>query len=219
MDITYLGHSSFKLRSKDSVVVMDPFDKSVGLPLPSLSADLVTVSHEHGDHSNAKAVKGTARRSEPFIVDSPGEYEVQGSSVFGVSSFHDDKKGEERGKNILFVVHMDGVSVAHLGDLGHIPTEKQIEELDGVDVLLCPVGGVYSLDPKQAAEVVAMIQPSYVVPMHYKTESHDKKLFGEMHPVEDFLKEMGVTEPKIIDKFSPSLLNMPDETEVILLTI
>ncbi len=104
MDITYLGHSSFKLKGKQGIVVTDPFDKSVGFSFPSVSADIVTVSHGHGDHNNAKGVSGTTARPEPWIVTTAGEYEIAGISVFGYETFHDGTKGSERGKNVVYKI-------------------------------------------------------------------------------------------------------------------
>ncbi|OGV92761.1 hypothetical protein A3B57_01985 [Microgenomates group bacterium RIFCSPLOWO2_01_FULL_47_10] len=217
MDISYLGHSCFRLRGKTATVVMDPYSREVGFSLPGVTADIVTISHDHADHNAALAVKGTARRSEPFVISAPGEYEILGTSVFGVPSFHDSKNGQQRGKNVMFVVHIDGFAVAHLGDLGHTLSDKQIEELDGVDILLCPVGGEYTIDAKEAAEVINEIGPSYVIPMHFQTPKHDAKTFSKVAPLQTFLSYMGAVEAKRADKLTPSLLSMPEETEVIVL--
>lgn len=216
MDITYLGHSCFKLRSSNATVVTDPFDKSIGLALPRMSADVVTVSHEHDDHNNVKAVSGTARRNNPFIVNAPGEYEVVGVSVFGVPTFHDDKGGEERGPNIAYSIVIDGVSIVHLGDLGHTLTDAQVSELNGVDVLLCPVGGHYTIGPKQVGEIVSALEPSYLIPMHYQTNQHDKKMFEQVGTLEDFLKDFG-GEHKQMDKLSVTKNQLPEEMELVVL--
>lgn len=218
MEITYLGHSCFKLRSSQATVVTDPFSGVVGLPLPRVSADVVTVSHEHDDHNNVAVVTGTARRSEPFVIRAPGEYEVMGISVFGLPTFHDKKQGAERGKNTMFVIHIDGMSVAHLGDLGHPLSEKQLEELDGVDVLLSPVGGVYTIDPAEAVGVINDISPAIVVPMHFRTSQHKQDVFGKLATVDDFLKEIGVSEATPKEKLSVTSATLPEETEVVVLT-
>ncbi len=220
MDITYFGHSCFKLRGKELTVVMDPFSKKgVGFDLPSLSADIVTSSHDHADHSNISAVKGTSRREEPFVIKHPGEYEIMGASVFGVKSFHDNKNGEKRGKNTMFVVHIDGIAVGHLGDLGEDKlSDKQLDELGGIDVLLCPVGGVYTIGPKEAADIINAIQPSYVIPMHFKTKKHSDT-FAKVSTLDDFLKEFGATEAKRSDKLAVSQLSLPEETEVLVLEV
>lgn len=211
-----MGHACFKLRTASATVVMDPYSSGVGLSLPRVSADVVTVSHGHDDHNNFSAVSGTARRDKPFIIDAPGEYEVGGISVFGVSAFHDDKKGEDRGKNVIFSVLLDGISVVHLGDLGHKLSESQVAELNGVDVLLCPVGGVYTIGPKEVGEVVSAIDPSYLIPMHYKTDEHDAKLFSELATVDEFLSVFG-SEAKREEKLSVSRTSVPEELEVVVL--
>ena len=217
MDITYLGHSCFKLKSTGATVVTDPYENSLGFNLPSVSADVVTVSHDHGDHNNIKAVSRTARRDRPFVIDEIGEYEILGVSVFGVASYHDDEEGAKRGKNRIFSILIDGVSVVHLGDLGHQLSDKQVEQINGVDVLLVPVGGVYTIDPAGAAKVVADLEPAMVVPMHYKTDKHNPEAFGGLAGVEEFLKEMGVGNVETTDKLSVSRVSLPEETKVVVL--
>lgn len=217
MDISYLGHSCFKLKGKNSSVITDPFEKEVGFSLPRLSADVVTVSHDHFDHNNWKGVTGTARRTNPFVIDTPGEYEVLGVSVFGVKTYHDDKKGEERGENVVYSILIDGVSVVHLGDLGHKLSESAVSDLNGVDVLLCPVGGTYTINPKEAVEIISAIEPSIVVPMHYKSDKHDQEKFGQLSSVEEFLAELG-KEAQKSDRLSVNKTSLPEEMEVVVLT-
>jgi L-ascorbate metabolism protein UlaG (beta-lactamase superfamily) len=217
MDITYLGHSAFKLRGKNGSVVTDPYDNSVGFSMPKVSADLVTVSHEHDDHNAVQKVSASTRRDEVYAIRAPGEYEISEIGVFGWGSYHDNQKGEERGKNTIFVLHIDGIRVVHLGDLGHVLDESLEEDIGDVDVLLVPVGGVYTINAAEAAEVVRRLQPGFVIPMHYKTDSHNAKTFGELDGVEAFLKEMSAEEAKVQDKFTvPSLV--PEETEVVWLS-
>lgn len=216
MDISYLGHAGFKLKGAGVSVVMDPFGSSVGFEFSRTSADVVTVSHGHEDHNNVSAVSGTARRKKPFLIDKPGEYEVGGVSVFGISTYHDDQKGKERGKNIVFSVMLEEVTVAHLGDLGHELSDRQVAELNGVDVLLCPVGGHYTIGPKVAMKVIAAVEPSVLVPMHYRTGKHDKKVFSQVAPLEEFLKEFG-GEAKKQEKLSITRASMPEEMELVVL--
>lgn len=217
MIITYHGHSCFKLRGKDGSVVTDPYEDAIGLSLPSLSADIVTLSHDHADHNQAARISGTARRPKPFVIDHLGEYEVGGTSVFGVKSYHDDTQGAERGVNAIFTIALDGVRACHLGDLGHELTEDQINDIGIIDVLFVPVGGVYTINAKQAVAVVRALEPSIVVPMHYKTPAHDAKRFGELQTVEDFLKEFGAESATTVDKLKVEADRLPEEIEVVVL--
>ena len=217
MTITYLGHSSFKLKGKKGTVVTDPYHEYVGFRMPSTSADIVTVSHDHQDHNAIEQISGTARRKNPFIINQAGEYEVGGISVFGVPSYHDDKQGSLRGNNIIFTTLIDHVSVCHLGDLGHDLTPALIEAIGSVDVLLIPVGGVYTIDPKLATKIIHTLEPAYAIPMHYRTPEHDNKVFGELATLEEFIKEYGA-EPQILSKLEVDKLRLPEETELISLT-
>lgn len=217
MDISYLGHASFKLRGRQSILITDPYDSSVGFNLPRVSADVVTVSHDHPDHNNYQNISGTARRKEPFIVKSPGEYEISGISVFGVQSFHDDSDGKERGRNTIFVIYLDDVTIVHLGDLGHVLTDRQVKEIRDVDVLLIPVGGKYTIGTKEALTVVNQLQPLYVIPMHYRTKLHKKETFGELSSVDNFLKEAGYEQAEYMGKLTVTKSQLPEEMEVIVL--
>ncbi len=207
MDITYLGHSSFRLKGKNATVVTDPYD-GIGLKYPKhVTADIVTVSHGHGDHNAVTVVEGT-----PYVVQGPGEYEVKGVDIVGIGSFHDDTKGEERGANTIYRIEVDGVSIVHLGDLGHVPTAAQIEDMGVVHVLLVPVGGHYTIDAKQAVEVINEIEPSIVIPMHYNRAELDQKIFEKVESLDVFLKAFGkegvVAQPKLVitkDKIPPEM--------------
>jgi L-ascorbate metabolism protein UlaG (beta-lactamase superfamily) len=217
MTITYHGHSCFKLKGKIGSVVTDPYDNYVGFSLPSLSADMVTVSHQHNDHNHISRVSGTARREKPFIVDHLGEYEVGGISVFGVKSFHDEAEGKERGDNAIFTIVVDGVRVCHLGDLGHELSETQLNEIGSVDVLLVPVGGQVTINAKQAVAVTRAIDPYFVIPMHYRTSEHNSEKFGELGTLEDFLKELGAEGVVPVDKLKVESDRLPEEMEVVVL--
>lgn len=215
MEITYFGHSAFKLRGKNGTVVTDPYSSKIGLSFPSVSADVITVSHDHADHNAIGQVKGTARRAQPFLISYPGEYEVGGISVFGLPTYHDDQKGAERGENTVFTIVMDEVKICHLGDLGHALTNEQLEELGEVDVLICPVGGHFTIDPKMAVKVIQQIEPYYVIPMHYKTSAHSAE-FADLKPLEAFLKEYGAS-PSPVAKLSVEKSKMPEETALVVL--
>ena len=192
MDLTWLGHGCFRLRGKNAVAVTDPYPPALGPRLARLEADLVTVSHPHPNHSNVQAVK------DARVIDGPGEYEVKGITVNGVPAFHDDSKGEERGRNTVFLIEVDDVRVCHLGDLGHRLDDASLEVIGSVDILLVPVGGGNSLDASRAAEVVRQIEPRMVVPMHYAVPAVKKQLEG----VDRFLKEMGAPETEPLQRLS-----------------
>lgn len=213
MDITYLGHSSFKLRGKHVTVVTDPFGSMVGLPFPKhASADIVTISHDHEDHNAVGVVEGN-----PFVVAGPGEYEIKGVGIVGIGVFHDETGGTKRGKNTMYRIELDGMSVVHLGDLGHELSSIQVDSLDGVDILFVPVGGIYTIDAAGAAKLVSEVEPSMVIPMHYNRPGLDQKAFGSLTGVDVFLKEMGKTDVAPQPKLSVTKEKLPEEMQVIVL--
>lgn len=214
MDITYLGHSSFRLRGKSATLVTDPFDpKTVGMKYSGVSADIVTISHGHDDHNQSSLVKDVQR-----VISGPGEYEIKGVSVIGIPSYHDEKKGELRGKNTIYVIEMDGLRTVHLGDLGHTLSEDTLEDLGTVDILLIPVGGEYTIGPTQAAELVSTIEPSITIPMHYHAEGINEEIFGKISKVDNFLKEVGL--PTVTaDKFSIKKDELQEEQKIVVLEI
>jgi L-ascorbate metabolism protein UlaG (beta-lactamase superfamily) len=215
MEITYVNHSCFKIKGKNGTVVTDPFQSSIGVSLPTISADVVTLSHGHEDHNAADKISGTARRKDPFVISEPGEYEIAGVSVFGLTSFHDDAKGEERGKNTIFTMFMEDLRICHLGDLGHELTDELVEEIGTIDALLIPVGGFYTIDAKQAVKIIQQLEPSYVIPMHYRTAKHNAT-FEQVAPLDTFLKEYGMS-PAPVAKLNMEKNKMPEETELVVL--
>ncbi len=216
MEITYLGHSSFKLKGKNGTVILDPYNDDIGLKFPNVSADIVVVSHQHHDHNATNKITGTTRRAKPFIVSEPGEYEVGGISVFGIPTYHDDEKGAKHGQNTVFTILIDDVLVCHLGDLGHALTNEQVTQIGSIDVLLCPVGGDFTIGPKQAVKTIHELEPSYAIPMHFRTEKHDKS-FSELKTLSDFLKEYGLS-PAPQAKLNVEKLRLPEETELVVLS-
>lgn len=205
MKLTWYGLSCFRItQSKYATVVTDPYGESLGLGAPQLRADVVTVSHEAKGHSNVDAVSGYEH-----VLDGPGEYEI--GSVFITSTASDNKIN---GRNVLFLFDYGGVTVAHLGDMRKVPTQNQIEALEEVNVLLVPVGGGQSLNAAQAAELVSMLEPNIVIPMHY----HLPQLNVELDGVDRFLKEMGVTDLEPEDNLKVYSTRLPEETEVVLLS-
>lgn len=214
MKITFLGHSSFKIEASGVTVVTDPFDSGkVGLPFPKVEAGLVLSSHDHFDHNAVDAVAG-----EPFVISGPGEYEVGGIKVRGFETFHDDKEGKERGKNTVYLFQVEDVTLCHLGDLGHVLGENVVEEIGDLDVLFVPVGGVYTINPEEAAKVSAQLEPKYIVPMHYRIKGM-AKTFDELQPVSTFLEEMGVEDLEPKKELSVSKKSLPEEPEVVVLEI
>jgi len=189
MEISYLGHSSFKIKTKSATVITDPFDpKMVGLKYSGVEGDIVTISHAHSDHNAADKVVGAKK-----VLEGPGEYEVMGVSLIGYPSFHDSKKGEERGKNTIFVIEAEGLRIAHLGDLGHALSDDLVNELGSIDILMIPVGGVFTIGPKDAVEIVGKIDPYFIIPMHYAVPGLNAETFAGIGAVEPFLKEIGMT--------------------------
>jgi L-ascorbate metabolism protein UlaG (beta-lactamase superfamily) len=209
MHITWYGHSCFRLRSRKGSVVTDPFSEEIGYNLPRLRADIVTVSHNHPDHSNVKGVKGN-----PKVIDGPGEYEIKGIFIIGISAFHDGRRGKLRGRNTVYVFDFEELTVCHLGDLGHVPTESELEDLGDVDVLLIPVGGVTTIEPAKASEVISLVEPRIVIPMHYRTKAlKDSKL----RPVDQFLTEMGVKKTDPQDSLDVTKGKLPTDTQVVMM--
>ena len=212
MDIIYVGHSCFRLKGKNTILVTDPFNPStVGLSLKTMTADIVTVSHQHDDHNFLDAVSNVKK-----VIDGPGEYEISGVSIIGLPSFHDDKKGKIRGKNIIFIIEMDGLRIVHLGDLGHKLSEQEIESLGSIDILMVPTGGEFTIGPTDAAEVTRAIDPYIIIPMHYKVEGLKKDIYEKLSTVDEFLKDMGVSVERA-DKLTVKKDSLTDEQKVVIL--
>ena len=172
--IKWLGHACFLITSSKGVKILtDPFDDQVGYELPSEEADIVTTSHDHFDHNYTQIVKG-----EFVHIKEAGIYLEKGINIKGVASFHDEVAGKKRGNNVIFKFDVDGVEVCHCGDLGHVLTPGQVEEIGRVDVLLLPVGGTYTVDAKEAFEVAKLLKPAVIIPMHFKTDDNDFDIDG-----------------------------------------
>ncbi|MDH7476298.1 MAG: MBL fold metallo-hydrolase [Microgenomates group bacterium] len=218
MEIKYLGHSSFFIRSKlagkpETRLVTDPFDPAmVGRRFPKVEAEIVTVSHNHADHNQWNLVGG-----RPLVIDWPGQFEKQNIRIYGYRSYHDKKNGQERGENILYKIEAEGITILHCGDLGYIPEESFLDDLGEINILLVPVGGYYTIDASEAAELVKKIEPSIVVPMHYKTA--DQKGLTELATVNDFLKKFGVETLKPEPKLVVRKEELGEELKIVLLEI
>lgn len=208
MTITWYGHSCFRIEAKEGSILTDPFSKEIGLKPPKIKDDLVLVSHDHSDHNNTEDAG-----PESFIIKNPGEYEKNGISVLGIPSFHDKSEGKERGLNTIYLIKAEDMTICHLGDLGQEKLdEKQVEEIGDVDILMIPVGGNYTINYKEAVEVISQVEPKIVIPMHYKV----KDLTLDIESADKFLKELGLT-PEKADKFKVAKKTLPTE-EVKLVT-
>lgn len=217
MEITYMGHSCFKLKSKSGFVVyIDPFDpKMVGGSLAKDVADVLLISHDHADHNNREVITGPVTRKETFVVDKEGEYEVSGVLVAALRTYHDKTEGSERGKNLIFSVIMDGLNVVHLGDLGHELTSSQKEKLGSVDVLMIPVGGFFTIDSELALKIVKDISPSFVVPMHFKTD--DCKI-EELAPLSVFMEKNKLPIfGESVHKYKLDQGGLPEDSQILLM--
>ena len=208
MEISWLGHSCFRIRGSQATVITDPYSPDVGYSLGKPKARIVTVSHQHLGHSYIQGVGGG-----PRPITGPGEYEISGILIIGIATFHDAENGSQRGKNTVYLMEIDEVSLCHLGDLGHMLTAEQMEELGNVDILLTPVGGVSTIDAPVAAELARQLEPKVVIPMHYKTEA----LSWELDPVGRFLREMGGEQVTSQPRLSFNRSNLPLSTQVYLL--
>jgi len=207
MDIVWYGHSCFRVSERgQAAIVTDPFGPDLGYEIPRLKADIVTLSHDAPGHNYLAAIKGYEH-----VIGGPGEYEIGGVFILGIATF--DQTQETPRRNVVYVFDYDSLIVAHLGDLDHVPTQAQIEDLGTVDVALVPVGGGSALSPSQAAEVISLIEPSIVVPMHYKTGKLDLKLGA----VTRFLSEMGIGKVDPLPMLKATKSDLGDETQVVVL--
>lgn len=179
MIIQWIGHSSFRI-SGSKTIITDPYE-GIGLDYPEVTADIVTVSHGHHDHNAVHAVAG-----DPAVISDAGARRIADVSIVGYHTYHDDAQGAQRGRNVVYVIRMDGVKIVHLGDLGCMPDDSVLGAIDRADVLLIPVGGNYTIDAKTAAKIVDEVKPRTVIPMHYKTPSLQVNVSGS----EEFLSLM-----------------------------
>ena len=205
MELTWYGLSCFRITERGyATIVTDPYRGGLGLPAIKLRADVVTISHDAKGHNNIKAVSG--RRHS---LTGPGEFEIGGVFITGIATSYEAVTTE----NVLFMFDYNGLTVAHLGDMYKVPTQTQIESLEQVSVLLVPVGGGNSLNAAQAAELVSMLEPKIVIPMHYQVPN----LKLELKYVDRFLKEMGAAEAEGLSSLKIASNRLPEETQVVLL--
>lgn len=214
MRIKWLGHASFLITTEKGLkIITDPYSVGGGISYKKIeeSADIVTVSHKHGDHDNVATVKG-----RPEVVNAPGRRNVKGVDFQGINSYHDDTGGRQRGKNIIFCFSVDGIKVCHLGDLGQQLDASQITEIteiDKVDILLIPVGGHFTIDAKGAGKICQKLNPKVVIPMHYKTAKCEYPIAG----VDDFIKGKNNIRQLDVAEVEFQKDQLPSETEIVVL--
>ena len=214
MEIIWHGHSFFEIKSKENKnqvkIAIDPFSDEIGLKVPKVEADILLISHDHYDHNNKSAISGNY-----FLIDQPGEYEVRGVFVKAIRSFHDKAAGKERGENLIFTIETEDLRVCHMGDFGQKELEeKQIEEIGGVDVLMIPVGGIYTISAKEAIKILEELEPKITIPMHYSLP----KLKIKLDSVDKFLKSLGIKSLEPIKKLSIKKEDLsPEEAKIVLL--
>lgn len=194
MEIKYLSHSSFLIKTKDAKIVMDPFDpKFTGIKFSKQEADIVTISHAHKDHSHTDLIEG-----EPLILTWPGQFEKKGVRIWGFSSFHDKVEGKERGENVMYKLESEGISILHCGDLGTALTDAQLDEVGDVHILLVPVGGTYTITADEAIHLIKKVEPAIVIPMHYGRLGVAE--LSDLAPLDEFLKKMGIAQAEPLEK-------------------
>lgn len=199
MNINWYGQSCFQVSSSQGKnnhvsIVIDPFDETTGLRVPKLQADIVLVTHEHSDHNNVKAVSG-----EPFIIEGPGEYDIKGSFIQGISGYHDNTQGAQRGSITIYTIETEGMRLCHLSDLGQKElSPSQLDKIGDIDILMIPIGGIYTIDAAEAVKIMAQIEPRVIIPMHYKIP----KLKIKLDDVDKFLKNLGIKKPESLPKLS-----------------
>ena len=209
-EIKFLGHACFRLKGRDATILTDPVPRSLGYKVERQKADIVTISHAHAGHTNLDLFS-----APPKVVQGPGEYEMNDVFITGIRTWHDNERGTIHGNNTAYLIDLEEVRICHLGDLGHVLTNEQVEQLSGVDVLIIPVGGGTVLDPARAVEVISQVEPRITIPMQYRTDQGD----SGREPLEAFLRAMGLSDVAARDKLVIRASDLPDVPEVVVLTV
>ncbi len=208
MTIIWHGQSFFEIsasRGKNNqiTIAIDPFSEEVGLRFPKLEADIVLVTHDHYDHNNAKGILGN-----PFLIQNPGEYEIKEAFIQGIPAFHDNSQGKERGATTIYTVELEELRLCHLGDLGQKElSSEQLEKIGEIDILMIPVGGVYTIDGREAIKIMSQIEPKIIIPMHYSLP----KLNVKLEEVDKFLKAAGVKKVEPLAKLTVKKKDISEE--------
>jgi L-ascorbate metabolism protein UlaG (beta-lactamase superfamily) len=222
MQIIWYGQSCFQIissRGKNNGIniVIDPFSEEIGLKPPKLEADILLITHSHYDHNNIKAVSGS-----PFLINGPGEYEIKDVFIQGISSWHDEKNGQERGENTIYTIEAEDLKLCHLGDLGQKElTTEQLEKIGETDILMIPIGGIPhqnqwwgTISVKEAIKVMSQIEPKITIPMHYALPKLKIKLEG----IDKFLKTLGIRKIEPLAKLSIKKKDIsPEEAKIVVL--
>ncbi len=216
MQIIWYGQSCFEIiaapvKNSQVKIVIDPFSEELGLKVPKLQADILLITHNHFDHNNTKAVG-----DNPFLIEGPGEYEIKNIFIQGIDSWHDEKEGKERGRNTIYTIEFaetsalatEEIKICHLGDLGQKElTAAQLEKIGEVDILIIPVGGVYTIDARTAVKIMSQIEPKIIIPMHY----HIPKLKVKIDGLDKFLKTLGIKKIEPQNKLSVKKKDLSEE--------
>jgi L-ascorbate metabolism protein UlaG (beta-lactamase superfamily) len=208
VEIIWYGHACFSISSRGVTVLTDPVPKSSGYDIGNPSADIVTVSHRHTGHAALDLVQPGYR-----LIDGPGEYEIQEVFINGIQTYHDGERGAKLGKNTVYVFEVDDLVICHLGDIGHVLTEQQVELVSSVDVLLVPAGGGPTITPAQAAEIIAQVEPGIVIPMQFRTGKGD----SERESVDGFLKELASAEHETLERLRVRKSDIGESAKVVVL--
>jgi L-ascorbate metabolism protein UlaG (beta-lactamase superfamily) len=205
MVITWYGQACFKIQSGETVIAIDPFDKQIGLTPPRFRADVALVTHGHHDHNNLDALAG-----EPFAITGPGEYEIKGVAVRGIETFHDTARGRERGLNTIYVIEAEGIRILHMGDFGEDKMrDETLEAVGGADIMMIPVGGVYTIEGPVAARITRQVEPVVVIP----------GLKITLQDADVFLKEMGVKDAQPQDKLTIRKKDIPEDGKTVVVVL
>lgn len=217
MQVIWHGHAFFQIitsqRKEEKLsITIDPFSEEIGLRVRSVEANISLITHDHYDHNNTKVIRG-----KPFLIQGPGEYEIKGVFIQGIAAYHDKVQGKERGGVTIYTIEAEGIRLCHLGDFGQKElTSGQIEKIGDCDILMIPVGGVYTISGQEASRVISQIEPRIVIPMHYQLPK--LKLKSKLDNLDKFLKIMGQKGITPQSKFSLKKKDLPEEgTKIIVL--
>jgi L-ascorbate metabolism protein UlaG (beta-lactamase superfamily) len=206
LQIRWHGHSCFEIKN-DITLVTDPHDgRSIGIPTPSVVGDIILVSHDHFDHNSTKTVE----KEDSKIIKDDRKRNISNIEIRGVEAFHDDARGAKRGKNIMYKFTIEGITFCHMGDLGHELDDETVQKIGNVDILFIPVGGNFTLDDRQAWNVINKIKPRIIVPMHYRIGGLSIPIAG----IDPFLNKSKYKVLKVGNEIDIEKEDLPSEPEI-----